>query len=169
MVDSSVSNANQVCLPLLNDIRAALPLRSDSAGVAGCSVDIESARKIVRVRKKDQGLLGFGRQERLLFYKVWPFKAVFSSGWFARVGGFLTRCLHLLAYVLMLYSDDLLLRQNKNVLPVGATFVLALFAAFNVPISWPKLQVGPQITWIGWELNFAAGGFRLPQTSVPRP
>ena len=29
-------------------------------------------------------------------------------------------------------------------------------------INWPKLQMGRRITWIGWEINFAAGGFRLP-------
>ena len=62
----------------------------------------------------------------------------------------------------MLYSDDLLLWQNRKVLPLGASVVLCFFACFGIPISWPKLQMGSKITWIGWELNFAAGGFRLP-------
>ena len=94
-----------------------------------------------------------------------PFGAVFSSHWFARVGGFFVRVLHQLlfiAHVLMLYSDDLLLWQNRKVLPLGASVVLCFFACFGIPISWPKLQMGPKITWIRWELNFAAGGFRLP-------
>ena len=62
----------------------------------------------------------------------------------------------------MLYSDDLLLWQNRKVLPVGAAMVLCFFACFGIPVSWPKLQMGCRIAWIGWELNLAAAGFRLP-------
>ena len=152
------------CLPSLGDIRSAFPLREDAEEVSAFSADIRSAHKTVRIRGKDQGLLGFRQQERLLFYQVAPFGAVFSSHWFSRVGGFFVRVLRqllFLAHVLMLYSDDLLLWQNRKV-PLGASVVLCFFACFGIPISWPKLQMGRRITWIGWELNFAAGGFRLP-------
>ena len=173
VVDSSVCHTNRACrvpekssLPSLGDIRASFPLRQDNEEVAAFSFsDIRSARKTVRIREQDQGLLGFRQQERLLFYQVAPFGAVFSSHWFARVEGFFVRVLHQLlfiAHVLMLYSDDLLLWQNRKVLPLGASVVLCFFACFGIPISWPKLQMGSKITWIGWELNFAAGGFRLP-------
>ena len=47
--------------------------------------------------------------------------------------------------------------------PLEASVVLCFFACFGIPISWPKLQMGRRITWIGWELNFSAGGFRLPR------
>ena len=30
------------------------------------------------------------------------------------------------------------------------------FACFGVRTSWPKLQLGRKITWIGWKLNFLA-------------
>ena len=172
VVDSSACHTNQACrvpekssLPSLGDIRAAFPLRQDNEEVAAFSADIRSAHKTVCIREQDQGLLGFRQQERLLFYKVAPFGAVFSSHWFARVGGFFVTVLHQLlfiAHVLMLYSDDLLLWQNRKVLPLGASVVLCFFACFGIPISWPKLQMGSKITWIGWELNFSAGGFRLP-------
>ena len=65
-------------------------------------------------------------------------------------GGFFVRVLHqllFLAHVPMLYSDDLLLWQNRKVLPLGASVVLCFFACFGVPISWPKLQMGRKITW----------------------
>ena len=68
----------------LGDIRASFPLRQDNEEVAAFSAD---AHKTVRVREQDQGLLGFRQQERLLFYQVAPFGAVFSSHWFARGGG----------------------------------------------------------------------------------
>ena len=63
----------------------------------------------------------------------------------------------------MLYSDDVLLWQNRKVLFLGASVVLCFFACFGIPIRWPKLQMDRKITWIGWELNFSAGGFRLPK------
>ena len=173
VVDSSVCHTNQACrvpekssLPSLADVLSAFPLRQDIEEASAFSADIRAAHKTVRIREKDQGLLGFRQQERLLFYKVAPFGAVFSSHWFARVGGFFVRVLHqliFLAHVLMLYSDDLLLWQNRKVLPLGASVVLCFFACFGIPISWPKLQMGRKVTWIGWELNFSAGGFRLPK------
>ena len=131
-------------------------LREDAEEVSAFSADIRSAHKTGRIREKDQGLLGFRQQERLLFYQVAPFGAVFSSHWFARLEGFFVRVLRqllFLAQVLMLYSDDLW--QNCKVLPLGASVVLCFFACFGIPISWPKLQMGRRITWIGWELNFA--------------
>ena len=128
---------------------------------------MRGAHKTSRVRESDIGLLGMRQQDRLLFYKVCPFGATFSSHWFARVGGFFTRCLHLLIWlphVLLLYVDDLLLFQNSQVLPLSASLALAFCACFHVPLSWKKLQLGHTITWIGWEINLSAGCFVLPVT-----
>ena len=66
----------------------------DSEEVGGFSLDVKGAHKTSRVRERDRGLLGMRQQERLLFYRVCPFGACFSSHWFARIGGFLTRALH---------------------------------------------------------------------------
>ena len=116
-----------------------------------------SAHKTFLVREKDRGLLGLRQQERLFFCKVCLLGATFSSHWFSRLGGFFTRCLHLLiwiSHILMLYVDDLLLWQNARVLPLSASLVLAF-------CSWRKLQMGPIMTWIGWELNFGQLWCRL--------
>ena len=173
VVDNSVCNTNQNCyvpeqfsLPSLQDIESAFPLRQDSEEVGGFSLDVKGAHKTSRVRERDRGLLGMRQQERLLFYRVCPFGARFSSHWFARIGGFLTRALHLLVWlphVLLLYVDDLLFFQNSKVLPLSASLILAFCTCFSIPLSWRKLQLGPTITWIGWELNFACGCFTLPE------
>ena len=121
---------------------------------------------LVQTAGQDIGLLGIRQQERLLFYRVCPFGATFSSHWFARLGGFFTRCLHLLiwlSHVLLLYVDDLLLFQNSKVLPLSAALTLAFCACFNIPLSWKKLQMGQTITWIGWEINLSAACFSLPE------
>ena len=128
VVDNSICNTNQCChvpeqfsMPSLQDIQSCFPLREDNEEIQGFSLDVKGAHKTSRVRERDIGLLGIRQQERLLFYKVCPSGATFSSHWFARLGGFFTRCLHLLiwlSHVLLLYVDDLLLFQNSKVLPL---------------------------------------------------
>ena len=63
----------------------------------------------------------------------------------------------------MLYVDDLLPWQNEKVLPLSAALILAFCSCFRIPLSWRKLQLGPAITWIGWEINFGAECFTLPE------
>ena len=172
VVDNSICNTNQNCnvpeqfsLPCLQDIQASYPLREDNEPISGFSLDVKGAHKTSRVREQDRGLLGLRQQERLFFYKVCPFGATFSSHWFARLGGFFTRCLHLLIWlphVLMLYVDDLLLYQNAKVLPLSACLTLAFCSCFHIPLSWKKLQMGPVITWIGWQLNLGTACYTLP-------
>ncbi|CAE7307513.1 unnamed protein product, partial [Symbiodinium sp. CCMP2456] len=76
---------------IVKDIQSAFPLREDNEEGKGFSLDVKGAHKTSRVRERDIGLLGMRRQERLLFYRVCPFGATFSSHWFARIGGFFTR------------------------------------------------------------------------------
>ena len=172
VIDNSVCNTNQNCfvpeqfsLPSLQDIEAAFPPREDPEPVSAFSLDVKGAHKTTLVREQDRGLLGLRQQDRLFFYRVCPFGATFSSHWFARLGGFFVRSLHLLlwlSHILMLYVDDLLLWQNATVLPLSASLTLAFCSCFGIPLSWRKLQMGPVITWIGWELDFTAGCFTLP-------
>ena len=134
--------------------------------MSGFSLDVKGAHKTSFVCECDGGLLGLRQQDRLFFYKVCPFGATFFSHWFARLGGFFTRCLHLLiwvAHILVRYVDDLLLWQNARVLPLSASLVLAFCTGLGIPLSWKKLQLRPVITWIGWEINFGAGCFTLPE------
>ena len=169
VVDNSICNTNQCChvpeqfsMPSLQDIQSCFPLREDNKEIQG----LKGAHKTSHVRERDIGLLGIRQQERLLFYKVCPFGATFSSHWFARMGGFFTRCLHLLiwlSHVLLLYVDDLLLFQNSKVLPLSAALTLAFCACFKIPFSWKKLQMGQTITWIGWEINLSSACFSLPE------
>ncbi|CAE7841036.1 unnamed protein product [Symbiodinium sp. CCMP2592] len=63
----------------------------------------------------------------------------------------------------MLYLDDLLLWQNSRVLPLRSSLVLAFCSCFNIPLSWRKLQMGPSLTWIGWQIDFSAGCYTLPE------
>ncbi|CAE7592117.1 unnamed protein product [Symbiodinium sp. KB8] len=153
LVDNSICNTNhcrhvpeQFSMPSLQDIQSCFPLREDNEEVQGFSLDVKGAHKTSRVREQDIGLLGIRQQERLLFYKVCPFGATLVSHWFARLGGFFTRCLHLLiwlSHVLLLYVDDFLLFQNSQVLPLSA----ALSLAFCVSRKQPDKLLG-LLQWI---------------------
>ena len=178
VVDDSICNTNALCHvnesysnPTLASVRAAFPLRGDPRPLGAFAMDIKAAHKSIRVRKSDQGLLGVQAGGRHFFYQVCPFGATFSALWFARLGSFFVRALHLLIFVrhaLFLYVDDFLLIQDLEVLDITASLCVTFCVCFGIRLSWKKLQLGPVVVWIGWELNFHAGAFSVPQDKRDR-
>ena len=119
-------------------------------------MDVKAAHKSIRVRESDQGLLGIQAGGRYFFYKVCPFGATFSAMWFARLGSFFVRALHLLIFVrhaLFLYVDDFLLLQDIDVLDVTASLCVTFCVCFGIRLSWRKLQLGALrgLDWMGAE------------------
>ena len=109
--------------------------------------------------------------DKHFFYNVCPFGATFSAYWFARLGGFITRCLRVLIYIshfLALYVDDLLGMQDAQVVEMTFSVILAFCSAFGVPLSWHKLQLGFCISWIGWCINFRMGAIFIPQDKLDK-
>ena len=178
VVDSSICGTNSSChiperysLPSLTSLMHSFPLRNSTSTLAGFSLDIKAAHKTIRVRHSEQGLLGVHMADRHFFYSVCPFGATFSAYWFARLGGFITRCLHILIYIshfLALYVDDLLGMQDAQVVEMTFSVVLAFCSAFGIPLSWHKLQLGFGISWIGWCINFRMGAIFIPQDKLDK-
>ena len=178
VVDDSVCNTNALCHvpesysnPTLASVRAAFPLRGDPFPLGAFAMDVKAAHKSIRVRESDQGLLGIQAGGRYFFYKVCPFGATFSAMWFARLGSFFVRALHLLIFVrhaLFLYVDDFPLLQDVDVLDITASLCITFCVCFGVQLSWRKLQLGASVVWIGWELNFHAGAPSVPQDKRDR-
>ena len=178
IIDPTISGVNPACflperftLPTLEDLRNAVPLRGCGEEIGGFTLDIAAAHKTVRVRESERGLLGVCIHGRYYFYKVTPFGGAFSALWWQRLAGFLTRVGHRLlwiSHVLMIYVDDALLIQAGSVLPFGAALLLGLCQAFGYPLSWKKLQLGPEVVWIGWQLCFRSLAFRLPNSKIVR-
>ena len=86
----------------------------------------------------------------------------FSALWFQRVSAFLIRTFHVLIWVqhaLWGYVDDIFMVQASAVIELCASLLLAFCATFGVPISWPKLQLGPSLRWIGRRINLRAQVF----------
>ena len=177
VVDNTVCGTNDACtinesysLPMLSSVRHSFPMREFTGTASAFSIDIEAAHKTVRVREQDRGLLGLrtelpGQPAKCYFYKVCPFGAVFSALWFARVGAFLVRVLHMLIWIrhmLGMYVDDLIGSTDEQAVHMVATVTLAFCDIFGFPISWRKVQIGHSIDWIGWSFHFRAGAVSVP-------
>ena len=144
----------KIFITYITDHSGGFSLRNKHEPLAAWSLDVKSAHKSIRVRESEQGLLGIKVGPKLYFYTVCPFGATFSAFWFARLGAFFVRTLHLLIYsshFLALYVDDLLGFQSASVAEISFCITLCYFCgAFSIPLSWKKLQFGCCIRWIGW-------------------
>ena len=95
----------------------------------------------------------------------------FSALWWQRVAGFLVRTSHRLVFcshILLMYVDDALFWQSLQAVPLNACLLLSFCQVFGYPVSWKKVQMGVEIEYIGWRINFRAGGFYLPQAKVSK-
>ena len=172
IVDETVSGVNPGCmiperynLPGLGDLQAGYPLRGQQSELSSFSLDIKAAHKSLLIRERDRGLAGVTFQGRTFFYRVMPFGMSCSAYWWQRLSAFFVRTWHLLlflAHFLSMYVDDLILAMSTGALDVSACLLLAFAASFGIRISWPKLQLGSEILWIGWQLCYRAGTVRVP-------
>ena len=92
VVDSSVCGVNDRCklperttLPSAKDVIRCFPLRNNPHDLAGFSLDIKGAHKLVAIKTSDQWLLGFRLNDSLYFYRVCPFGPTFSAFWWQRL------------------------------------------------------------------------------------
>ena len=178
IMDPSVSGVNaavripeRFTLPTLDNIRQAYPIRGSSEEIEGMTLDVSAAHKTIRVRDSEQGLLGFEVSGKYYFYKVAPFGGSFSAHWWQRLAAFFVRACHrlvFLARILLMYVDDALFTQVAKAIGLNACLLLSFCQAFGFPVSWKKLQLGPSVEFIGWQLHFRAGGFCLPSDKVAK-
>ncbi|CAE7855429.1 gag-pol, partial [Symbiodinium necroappetens] len=166
-VDETISGVNPACsiperynLPGLSDLQAGYPLRGPASALGVFSLDVKAAHKSILLREQDRGLAGITFQGRTFFYRVMPFGMSCSAYWWQRLSGFLVRTWHSLLWLshfLSMYVDDLILAMQTGALDISACLILAFAAVFGVRLSWPKLQLGSSVVWIGWSLNYRAG------------
>ncbi|CAE7206607.1 unnamed protein product [Symbiodinium sp. CCMP2592] len=179
IMDGTVSGVNsfcflneRCCLPSLKDVRSAFPLRMNNEDLSAFSLDIRAAHKTIRIREKDRGLAGIKLEDgRHLWYRVCPFGTGFSALWWARLSAFMIRTCHLLIWLchaLGIFVDDLLLWQGDKAIEISGCLILSFCQAYNVPLSWHKLQCGYRVKWIGWLFSFRAGTFSLPTDKIEK-
>ena len=109
----------------------------------GFSIDIKAAHKRVVLHPAERGLVGFSMGGRLYFYNVTPFGAVFSASWWARLGGWILRAMHLLLWFPhagYLYVDDYLFFQHRSMMPISAAMLFLFCQILCIPVSWKKVR-----------------------------
>ncbi|CAE7038940.1 unnamed protein product [Symbiodinium sp. CCMP2592] len=178
IIDPSVSGTNGACviperflLPGLGDVQHGYPVRGCADEVSAVSLDISAAHKTSRLKEKDRGLMGIKVGNRYFFYRVAPFGASCSAHWWQRLAGFWVRVAHRIVYVshlLVMYVDDAMLWQAAGAIDMSAVLLLSFCQVFGYPISWRKLQLGPTIVYIGWQIHFRAGAFCLPLEKIAK-
>ena len=89
VLDNTICGLNPRCwapersiLPTCKDIlRTFLPIREFQGDHMAFSLDIKAAHKRIVLHEDEQGLVGFTLNQKLYFYRVTPFGAVFSAHW----------------------------------------------------------------------------------------
>ena len=114
---------------------------------------MRGAHKLVRVRESEQGLSCVVVKGRWFVYRCCHFGCSWVAYWFSRVGAFLVRQTHRLLWVrhgLFLYVDDGLSLFPLEAAPLLSALCVMFLVSLGIPLSWEKLQLGEDLSWIGW-------------------
>ena len=136
-----------------------LPIAELFVHIVGLSIDIKSAHKLVKLRPTERGLVSFHGVERFSYIGFAHLEPPFSAHWWGRLGGFILRIMHRIAYLAhsgMLYVDDFIFTQDSKILPVTAAMWILFLQAICLPISWRKCELSHTINWI-WRFCFVSG------------
>ena len=167
VVDSSVCRVNDRCklperttLPSAKDVIRCFPLRNNPHDLAGFSLDITS---LSRSKLQINGFLVFDSMTHYTFTEFARLdrRSVLSGG-----RGWILRFFHHAVWIqhaAWLYVDDYLWLQQRDILPLVATFLALLCRILNIPISWRKTELDVSIHWIGWSFHFSAGHIEIPK------
>lgn len=120
------------------------------------NIDVKSAHKRIKVKLEHQGLLAFQFRDVVYHYKVLHFGGTCSAYYWTRLASLFLRLFHQLLYLqhfALVFVDDFIFGFDQVAAPLQSSVVLLVIAFLNIPLSWHKLEMGLQITWIGWLLN----------------
>ena len=164
VLDSTISGLNpasnkaileKYSYPKLSNLQDCIPTSVKKPNVL-LNVDVKSAHKRIKVKPQHQGLLAFRYQDQLYHYKVLHFGGSCSAYYWTRVAGLLLRLVHRFLYTYhsgLVFVDDFVFGFCKDTPLLQASLVLMMMTFLQVPISWGKLELSEQITWIGWNIN----------------
>ena len=164
VLDSSICNLNARCtlpermaLPSALDVQLSFSPHDPLAIWRALCLDFKAAHKRMRVKASEHGTLLFRVAGLLYFYKVCHFGARFSSYWWGRAAGLITRILHALLqdrpHRAWIYVDDLLSLLWHAQAHEQACLIILLLASINAPMSWKKAQLADSVTWCGWTFD----------------
>ena len=130
-----------------------------SAWVLFC-VDVKGAHKSIRTAAEDVGFSVFSLEGEFYAYVVNHFGAAWSAYWWSRLSSLLMRLIHMLVrhkHLGAVYVDDFLLLLPRAAFAMLVVLVLAILQILEVPLSWKKLALGNDLTYLGWRLTLISG------------
>ena len=170
--DGTVSGTNPACrihekvrLPTMESVQRFLSASAENHRWAAFSFDVRGERQLARVREPEPGVSCFVVKGRWFVYRCCYFGCSWSSYWFSRVGSLLVHLTHRLLWVargLFLYVDDGLALFPLESAPLLASVCVMFLVSLGVPLSWEKLQLGGDLSWIGWDLRLSTRSACLP-------
>lgn len=171
--DGTISGANgrsrileKVRLPSLDSAQRFISSAPAEQVWSALSFDVRGARKLVRVREDEQGYSCFVFEWEWYFYRSCFFGCNWAAYWFARVGSYFVRLLHRwiwLQHGLFLYVDDGLVLLPQSVSPLVTATTLMFLVALGVPLSWEKVDLQADLSWMGWRFDFRRSIALLPE------
>ena len=179
VLDSTISGLNpasnraileKYSYPKLRDLQSSFSQATRNPNVL-LNVDVKSAHKRIKVRKEHQGLLAFRFKERIFHYKVLHFGGSCSAYYWTRTAGILLRCIHKflhLFHIGMVFVDDFVFGFFNDTSALQASLVLMMLSFLNVPLSWNKLELGTNITWIGWNIDTTSDTVAVTQEKIDK-
>ncbi len=126
----------------------------------GLALDVHEAHRIPPTREEDWRHQGVRSSSagNVYIYKYNMFGSASSAYWWARLGGALTRSVHLVASPgqrlwLLLMADDFKAESTSDRGKEDIIWLIIYFTCLGVPLTWRKTQGGTLITWIGYSVN----------------
>ena len=179
VLDSTVCGLNQlsansiqehITYPRIQDVMQCIdPSVSQQSTLF--NIDVKAAHKRIKVHPSDRGLLSFRAMSKLFCYKVLHFGGSCSAYYWGRTSSLIMRICHRLLYLYhsgFVFVDDFLFNFCTPTSSLQACTILLLFDFLNIPVSWNKLQLAHEVTWIGWDLNTTTCLVSIPKEKLKK-
>ena len=143
----------------------------DGEGWCAVTIDVSAAHKRLKMQEKDAGAAFFSCKGRLYRYLVAHFGAAWSAWWWARTAAMLVRLIHRFlgcAHITFVYVDDFLILLRKKQAWETACLLAVLLTCLGVPLSWHKLAVGQQVSYLGLLVDMTSYTLGLGADKVAR-
>ena len=179
VLDSTISGLNPLSQSAIQE-KCSYPKVSNlqqcaSSGISQpckfLNLDIKSAHKRIKVKPAHQGLLAFQFRDIVYHYQVLHFGGTCSAYYWTRLAAIFCGFSHQFIYVYhfgMVFVDDFIFGLDHTAAPLQASTLLLTIAFLNIPLSWHKVEMGFQITWIGWSIDSWSDTISIPDVKLKK-
>ena len=159
-VNSHIRQRDQDRAPTAADAKRLQRAQSEENGIPlGLAIDVKGAHRIPPVHDLDWRHQGCRATEgtEVYIYMYGLFGITVSAYWWARLGGAILRCAHVVARPrqslwVLLMADDFKVESTAPDPKREVVWFILLLSALGVPLSWSKTQGGNEVAWIGFHL-----------------